>query len=83
MSSSYILNTTTSSINIHLNSADAISLIGTGADSGLPNTSDFLFTFEDYIFCPLTTNMVVSIDSAEIPVAWYNVSLIPFTVKIS
>ena len=75
MSSSYILNTTTSSINIHINSADAISLIGEGTDSGMPNTSDFLFTFEDYIFCSQSQNMVVSIDSCEIPCAWYNVSL--------
>ena len=75
MSSSYILNTTTSSINIHLNSADALGLIGTGVDSGLPNTSDFLFTFEDYIFCAQSQNMVVSIDSLEVPVSWYNVSL--------
>lgn len=83
MSSSYVLNTTTSSISIHLNTADAVALIGVGKDSGLPNTTDFLFTFEDYIFCPQTTNMVVSIDSAEIPVAWYNVSLAVENSKFS
>jgi hypothetical protein len=83
MSSSYILNTTTSSINVHLNSADALGLIGVGADSGLPNTSDFVFNFEDYIFCSLSQNMVVSIDSAEIPCSWYNVSLAVENSKFS
>lgn len=71
---SYHLNTTDSSINIHVNSEDAVSFVGIGADSSLVQTSDFIIMFDDIISCDNEQNMLLSIQSIEIPTSYYNVS---------
>jgi len=74
MSASYSLNTKTTSVNIHINSEDATNFVGNGVDSGLINTSDFVIVLEDIVNCDEDTNMLVSIQSIEIPYTFYNVS---------
>lgn len=75
MSATYQLNTTQSSINIHINSEDAANFVGTGIDSGLIQTSDFVIVMEDIINCDEEQNMLISIQNLEIPLSYYNVSL--------
>ena len=74
MSASYSLNTKTTSVNIHINSEDATNFVGNGTDSNLINTSDFVIVLEDIVNCDEDTNMLVSIQSIEIPYTFYNVS---------
>lgn len=74
MSASYQLNTMDSSVNIHINSEDANNFVGLGEDSNLVQTSDFLLVMEDIISCDDETNMLVSIESLELPITFYNVS---------
>ena len=74
MSATYQLNTTDSSINIHINSEDATNFVGVGLDSGLIQTSDIVLVMEDIIACDENKNMLISIQNIEIPIAFYNVS---------
>ena len=74
MSATYQLNTTDSSINIHINSEDATNFVGVGADSGIIQTSDFVLIMEDIINCDEDKNMLISIQNIEIPITFYNVS---------
>lgn len=74
MSATYTLNTVDSSVNIHIYSADSDAVVGTGADSGLPSTSDFTIVLEDTIMADENINMLVSLESCSIPYSFYNVS---------
>ena len=74
MSATYQLNTTDSSINIHINSEDATNFVGVGLDSGLIQTSDIVLVMEDIIACDENKNMLISIQNIEIPIAFYNES---------
>ncbi len=74
MSASYQLNTMDSSINIHIYAEHATNFVGNGTDSNLPNTSDFLLVMEDIISCDAGQNMLISVESIEIPITFYNVS---------
>ena len=74
MSAAYQLNTVDSSINIHINSADAANFVGIGLDSGQANTSDMIVVLDDVISCDEEQTMALSIESIEIPITYYNVS---------
>ena len=74
MSASYQLNTVDSSINIHINSADAANFVGIALDSGQANTSDMIVVLDDVISCDEEQTMALSIESIEIPITYYNVS---------
>lgn len=74
MSATYNLNTVDSSVNIHIYSADSDAVVGSGADSGLPSTSDFTIVLEDTIMSDENVNMLVSLESCSIPYSFYNVS---------
>ena len=74
MSANYQLNTTNSSINIHINSEDASNFVGFGVDSGLIQTSDFVIIMDDIINCDAEQNMLISIQNLEIPLSYYNIS---------
>ena len=74
MSATYTLNTFDSSVNLHIYSADSDAVIGTGADSNLPSTSDFTIVLEDTIMADEDVNMLISLESCSIPYSFYNVS---------
>ena len=74
MAASYQLNTVDSSINVHINSADANNFVGVAVDSGQANTSDMIVVLDDVISCDEEQTMALSIESVEIPITFYNVS---------
>lgn len=74
MSATYTLNTTDSSVNIHINSADSDIVVGKGIDSNIPSTSDFIIVLEDTIMCDEDAHMLVSLECCSIPYTFYNVS---------
>lgn len=74
MSAIYKLNTTDSSVNIHINSADCDIVVGKGKDSNIPSTSDFIIVLEDTIMCDEDVHMLVSVENCSIPYTFYNVS---------
>ncbi len=71
---SYQLNTSDSSISVHMNSEDATSFVGVGRDSGLVQTSDFIVIMDDILTCDPDQNMLLSVQSVEVPTSYYNVS---------
>lgn len=71
---SYQLNTSDSSISVHINSEDATNFVGVGVDSGLVQTSDFIVIMDDILTCDPDQNMLLSVQSVEVPTSYYNVS---------